>query len=202
MIPIVKIALSFIRQEPNIELTDLLKKLDETIVGFSDPRVCVNCEASLFEYEQFIDVNDAMLIYSMARIVRGSISLGVPFTEANKVRVSISEEIPHIQKGRTTRCSKAGLIAKAGAYGWSITRLGWAAMRGEPIDRERVTYRGQIIERPTEKTSFPRIFAEHTEKMQRWIAQGKALKNDHRWEFKDYNPNDWISVGGFDATKI
>lgn len=196
--PIVKLIARIVKDNPSIVDDEpyFMSTVAANIPGFTDRKKCLNCEASMAEYAQVLDVNDALLLYSMARIVRKRVGRGVQFTEANRVRVS-SENIHHTQKCRTTKCSKLGLIAKAGDSNWSITSRGWAGLRGEPVPRMRVTFRGNILERPDELVTFRTIFAEHREKMDDRARRLKSLKDDHRSEFLDYNPSDWVNTAGF-----
>lgn len=158
--------------------------------------VCPNCSASMAEYADTLDINDALLIYSMARIIRSAIDKGVPFTDANKLRVS-SADIHHTQKCRTTKCSKLGLIAKAGNSQWSITKRGFAALNGQAVPKVRITFRGEILERPEEIMTFAEVFSEHGAKMKARELKRKSLKNDKRLEFEDYDPAEWYTIAGY-----
>lgn len=196
MRPLVQLIAGIVRLNPNISEEELRMEIGEKIDGFWDETKCVNCDASMAEYAQELDLADALLLYSMARIVKRHQASGMPFTEANRVRVS-SENIHHTQKCRTTKCSKLGLIAQAGNAHWAITDRGWAALRGEAIPRMRVTFRGEILERPEETTTLRDVFLQHKERMDKRQAKGKNLKNDHRSDFGDYNASDWFTIEGY-----
>lgn len=175
---------------------DLLKAtVSQAWTALKDPTRCANCNASMAEYADILDINDALLLFSMAKIIRHRQTKGISFTDANKIRVS-SEDIHHTQKCRTTKCSKLGLIAKAGNASWSITTRGWQALAGQPVPRVRVTFRGEILERPEELTTFAEVFREHGDKMRERQARGKSLKEDKRSSFADYDQSEWVHIAG------
>ena len=204
--PIIQIAARMIKDDPTLlddidapereyALKRLRDALKRAIPELSDKSRCANCGASMAEYEDILDINDALLLFSMAKIVKRSVDKGVPFTEANKIRVS-SEDIHHTQKCRTNKCSKLGLIAKAGGAKWSITKRGWEALRGDPVPRMRVTFRGKIIERPEDTTTLRAVFYEHAQKMADKERNRKSLKNDQRAAASEYDATDWVHVNG------
>ncbi len=195
--PLIQIVGRIVSENPGImdNMDYFISKVGANIPGFHNKEKCLNCGASMQEYLDILDINDALLLFSMAKIVRTEQLRGVPFTEANKIRVS-SADIHHTQKCRTTKCSKLGLIAKAENACWSITTRGWAALRGEEVPKTRVTFRGRILERPEETTTLSRVFAEHSEKMKDREGRRKSLQNDKRHNFFDYDPSDWVTVAG------
>lgn len=205
-VPIIQLVASMVKNKP--ELADdskyLLACLSHSIPGLLDPKECINCGASMAQYLIILDINDALLLFSMAKIVRQNMQNGrLPtFTECNKVRVSGEPSIHHTQKCRTTKCSKLGLIARAGNAEWAITERGFAALRGEPVPRCRVTFRGQIIDRPDDMTTLSQVFREHGDKMVLWAQRGKSLKNDHRERFRDYDQSEWVNVSGYQQGKL
>ena len=196
--PLVQIIVATIKNNP--ELLDnqdyLMATLSHNIEGFNDPSKCLNCGASMAEYAEIIDINDALLLLSMAKIIKRRASQMPNFTEANKVRVS-AENIHHTQKCRTAKCRKLGLIAKAGGAEWAITDRGWAGIRGEQIPKIRISFRNQITDRPDAMTTFPQIFAEHKNKMHSMEVRNKIMQHDKRSEFVDYNPADWVHISGY-----
>lgn len=195
--PFAQIIARMVQNNPNLaeDPERLWANMVHQIPELADRSVCPNCKASMAEYADTLDINDALLILNMARIVNRKVAAGINFTEANKLRVS-SEDIHHTQKCRTTKCSKLGLIAKAGNAQWSITKRGWAALKGEPVPKIRVTFRKQILERPEDMTTLSHVFAEHRSKMQTLQNKKKALKNDKRSEFDDYDQSQWVHVVG------
>ncbi len=204
--PIIQIAARMIKEDPTLlddidaeakedQLLRLRNMLKKSIPALADPSHCPNCEASMAEYVEILDVNDALLLFSMARIVAQKMKSGnYFFTEANKLRVS-SSDIHHTQKCRTTKCSKLGLIAKAGKYQWSITRRGWEALRGQGVPRVRVTFRGKIIDRPEQYTTLAEVFREHCDKMKARARAGKSIREDKSAVTAMYDPEEWIHFG-------
>lgn len=203
--PIIAIAARMIQKDPTLlddidamnpdnKLWRLRHELRVAIPALKDPAHCPNCDASMSEYVQTLDIHDVGLVQSIAYLVRmREDKMG--FTEANKVRVS-SENIHHTQKCRTTKCSKLGLIAKAGNAEWSVTTRGWEAMRGMPVPKVRVTFRGQIIDRPEDVTTFAQIIGEYRSSQALKARKGKVLKHDHRRQFDDYDPSEWVEIAG------
>ncbi len=191
--PIIQMVANLVKKNPSLADNPayLLATLQHNIPDFDDRSKCINCGASMVEYVQTLDIHDALLLYSMAKL-RLEIT---GFNEANKIHVSGSA-IPHTQQCRTTKASKLGLIAKAGNNEWAITDRGWSALRGEPVPKVRVTFRGQILERPEEMTTLRAVFAEHRAKMESLQIRNKSLKNDQRGYFATYNQSDWVTVGG------
>lgn len=204
--PLIQIAARMIKNDPTLlddidapnkddQLKRLRAQLRVAVPALGDPSTCPNCDASMSEYADTLDINDALLLFSMAKIVRHRQTKGIDFTEANKIRVS-SELIHHTQKCRTTKCSKLGLIARAGHAHWSITTRGYEALRGAPVPKVRVTFRGQILERPEETTTLREVFYEHGQKMIHKQKNGRAVKGDKRHEYADYDANDWVHIAG------
>lgn len=181
----------------NPKLADDPEQLHATLTvnipGYNKRDECLNCGASMLEYAQELDINDALLVFQMAKIIRHEQDKGITFTEANAVRVSSHSMIGHTQKCRTSKCAKLGLVAKAGQSRWSITTRGYAALRGDRVPKVRVVFRGQILDRPEVTTTFSEVFAEHGDKVR---AAKKLPRHDHRSEYADYNQSDWVNVAG------
>lgn len=207
MRPIIQIAARMIKEDPTLlddidaankddQLSRLRQKLKHAIPELAQKEHCPNCGASMVEYEDILDINDALLLFQMAKIVRTSQEKGVGFTAANKISVSSSTAIGHTQKCRTSKCAKLGLIAKAGSAQWSITRRGWDALSGKAVPRMRITFRGKILERPEETITLAEVFAEHGRKMQEKQRRKQSLKHDQRFAASDYVISDWINVHG------
>lgn len=204
--PIITIAARMIQKDPTLldeldaptkdgQLKRLRAMLKHAIPELADPSKCANCGASMAEYEDRLDINVALLLLNMGKLVRERAEK-IPFLDANKIRVSGEPRISHTQKCHTTRASKLGLIAKAGHASWSVTARGFAALRGDSVPRVRITFRGQILERPEELTTLREAFYEHGQKMADRAARRKSMKDDHRSEFSDYEPSDWVHIVG------
>jgi hypothetical protein len=201
--PIAQMIARLVQKDPT--LADDAERLHATIAynipGYTDRTRCLNCGASMEVYEDILDINDALLLLSMARIVRDRQRKGMEFTDANKIRVS-SENIHHTQKCRTTKCSKLGLIAKAGNAQWSITTRGYEALRGEPVPKVRVVFRGQILERPEETTTLREVFYEYGQKMAEKQRKRKSLRHDQRHAYADWDPSDWVHISGINQGSL
>lgn len=210
---IVAVAARMIKNDPTLlddiddpvhddRLKRLRGMLKREIPDLADQKHCANCGASMAEYELVLDINDALLMFKLAKVVRENQGKGIPFTEANKVRVSNRPDIGHTQKCRTTKCSKLGLLAKVKKLKahWSITSRGWDGLRGEPVPESRVTFRGQILERPEKTTTFREVFYQHGRKIEELAKLRKLGKRgspvDHRHEYADYDPEDWVHIAG------
>lgn len=201
--PIIRIAARMIKEDPtllddiddkNYSLQKLKTAMKIAIPELADKTKCPCCGESMAQYADTLDVNDALLLINVVEIVKTRMTRhGLVFTDANKVRIS-SADIPHTQKCRTTKCSKLGLIAKAGNAEWSITRRGFEALAGKPVPKTRVTFRGKILERPETLTTFAQIFDEHRKK--------KAKKNDHTQEFRSYNILEWVTFAGYNQGNL
>lgn len=206
--PIIRIAARMIKNDPTIlddiddpgeaSLRRLKSALKLAIPELNDKSKCPFCTESMAQYADTLDVNDALLVLNMARIVKNRVQAGVEFTNANKVRVS-SEHIHHTQKCRTTKCSKLGLIAKAGRSEWAITTRGFEALSGKPVPKIRVTFRGKIIERPEVYTTFPEIFREHKNK---WMGKVSRKGQDHTQEFVTFDINEWVKIDSYNKGNL
>lgn len=199
MKPIVQIVARLVQKNPALadDPDYLMAQIGISIPGFHNKKECINCGASMAEYLETLDVNDALLLINTAKEVRSNIALGMDFTEANKIRISSSNGITHTQKCRTTKCSKLGLLAKSGQARWAVTSRGWDALRGEPVPKTRTTFRGQIIERQEELTTFREVFADHRAKMVDLEKRKKATKNDYRDQTEAYDPSEWYEIAGY-----
>jgi hypothetical protein len=188
--------------DPDKPLAYLHAQLRELIPGFNDEKTCLNCGASMAQYTETLDVNDALLLINTAKHVRAALGAGQNFTEANKVRISSADGISHTQKCRTTKCSKLGLIAKAGGSQWAITTRGFEALAGKPVPKTRVTFRGKIVERQEELTTFREVFAEHRAKIEAYAKRGKTSRYDYRTETALYDPSEWYEINGYASGKV
>lgn len=206
ILPIIQLAARMIKDNPHLlddidepQMSDRLRQLRAqlkvSIPELADPSTCPNCGASMAEYIDRLDINVALLLLNMGRLVAGR-SKSMEFTEANRIRVSAEPSISHTQKCHTTRSSKLGLIAKAGNAHWSITKRGFEALRGMPVPATRVTFRGQILERPEETTTLAAVFSGYKAKMDEQQRKKKSMRHDHRGEFDTYDPRDYYEIKG------
>lgn len=144
---------------------DLLKHAVSSVwIKLKDKERCPNCSASMATYRRKVDYFVVSLVVAMGRIVKDRVlKEGKHFTTANAIHVNADEGIPHNARNMTGIASALGLIAPHGdlKYHWVITARGWAALRGEAIPAEVVTFRDEIISRSEEKTTFAEAMAEH-----------------------------------------
>ena len=155
------------------------------IIGTNfDEEECPNCGASMAEYTVNLDRFDALLLIAIGKAVRRSIKKGVPFKEANKVHVQTLGDADYTTKSKTTQCSKLGLIAKVKGEGgkqvpgmWLITSRGFSALRGDPVPKKVVVFRGKIQERTEETTTIAEVV-------------------------ENYKPGEWVEIAGYAEGKI
>jgi hypothetical protein len=141
---------------------------------------CPNCSASMATYRRKVDYFVVMLLVSMGRIVRENMER-LPFSDANAVHVNADERIPHEARTMTGIASALGLIAPLAEPGrWAITSRGFAALRGEPVPAEVVTFRDRVIERP-----------EGTVTLSEAVAARRAGDQGV------YDPNEWVHIEAF-----
>lgn len=153
----------------------------QTWTSMKDHTKCPNCKAGMKMYRRSVDYFIVMLVVWMGRIVKKRISDGVSFTEANKIHVNKEDDIPHNARNMTGIASALGLIApvKDLEYHWAITARGWAALRGDEIQKSVITFRDEIIERSTEMTTF------------------RAAAHKQNRSTGEYQENEWVDVAGF-----
>lgn len=175
----------------------LMAQLATAIPNFTDKKHCLNCGASMAEYEMEFSILEALLLLSVGKIVHKNLEDGADFTEANKVRISAHPAIPHAQKCHTTQCGKLGLLAKSKDGSWAITSRGFEALAGKPVPKMRVTFRGQILERPEELTTLAEVFVDHRRKMEDLQKRGKSTRFDYRNQADEYDPSEWYHIGGY-----
>jgi len=201
--PLVQIIVDTIKRNPEFltNIDYLMAQLGTTIPGLTDPKKCINCDASMAEYIFNFSILDAFLLQAMAENVREKMSQGVPFTEANRIHVSSLKNTTSTVIDRKTIASKQGLIAKymvdkkqvRGT--WVITTAGWAALRGEPVQEWCRVWRGAILERSETKTSIPQIFSGY--KSRNAMTGGRHMPTIQR-----YNKDEWVNIAGYHQGKI
>lgn len=206
---IAKTVKGIVEKNPGRELDmDYVKaSIAANIPNFWRREHCINCGAGMQEYIREIDVFVCLLLLSMAKIVRERAE-EMPFTEANKVHVSAESDIPHSQKCQTTNASKLGLIAKVLVNGkhkgsqWAITTRGWEALRGGRVPKEVRVFRNKILERTEQTVTLGEVFAAYHARASERAARGRALKDDQRDNFKDYDPNEWVHIAGINQGEL
>jgi len=213
LLPIIAIAARMIKNDPTLldeldtgskdtQLFRLRYHLKEAIPALADKSHCPNCGESMAQYVRRVDVFVALLVLQMSKVVLKRVADGIPFTEANKIRVNAEGSIGHVLKNNTSIARTLGLIAKykdksagSGAL-WVVTARGWAALRGEPIPAQVVVFRNQIIEHTDETTTFAAVFAGNTEKARELEKRNKHIKVDRRFDYADYDPTRYVEIAG------
>lgn len=179
----------------------ILACLKRSLPELFDPAVCPNCEASMEERVYHFDCLNALLILGMAKVVRAKMEAGESFTEANKVRVQDIESSLSV-KCRTTMASKLGLVAKVLGENktqipgtWSITKRGWAALRGEEVPARVRVWRNRIEEHFDEKVTIGQAFQVHRQAVEDAKRRNKEVKSDYTEETSTYSARDWYDYG-------
>lgn len=164
---------------------------------------CANCGASMLEYIFEFDVLDALLLIAMGKEVQRQLQEGIPFTEANKVRIQHLNVASYAMKSRTTQMSKLGLVAKyKGSNGrhlpghWVVTKRGFEALAGKLVPKSVRVWRGHIEERPDHLTTLTEALNSHRDKVVSQIRRGKNVKTDYRNEIAQYKVEDWVHFAG------
>ena len=208
IVPIVQIIANVVKgiveKNPGRDLDmDYVKAcVSASIPGFWKKEECINCGAGMQEYIRELDIFVALLLLDMAKIVKDRVRDGVPFTEANKIRVSAVSLMPHSHKCQTTNASKLGLVAKVLVDGkhkgaeWAVTRRGWEALRGDRVPREVRVFRNKILERTDQTVTLGEVFEAYRTKAKEREAKRKPLKEDQRDHFRDYDRSDWVHIAG------
>lgn len=165
-----------------------------------DKSRCMNCDANMEMKVHTADMHTGILLTRMAQVIRENMRKGMTFTEANRVH------IPTLQASDATRhrCTAAyylGFLVQprewSGSGHWLITSWGWAALRGEPVNKTAKWFRGELVERGEEKTTLAEMFRTHRDKVERAIAKGRAVKSDMRADVSGYDPIQWVGFGGY-----
>lgn len=160
----------------------------------------------MLAYQVPFDCLNALLLKTMGDHVKHRLRKGMDMTVANQVLIS-ELPAPDSAKRRTCQLSKLGLIAKLRNHNkkhvhgvWVVTRQGFAALRGEPVRKWAMVFRGEIKERSEqqdtpETTTIADAFKWHQDKVQAAIAKSKPPRNDYRALMHDYSPQDWFQFG-------
>jgi len=163
----------------------------------NNKKKCPNCDANMYEGVAQLDWHNAALLSSMGNVIKQRLREGMEFKEANAVHV-VSANISDALRHRTSLTSKLGLIAKVrtekGTHdttrGWLITKRGWAALRGEEVPAEVITWRGKIYER-TDKVST--IFIALTTPPKK--TNSKMSDEERQGIVDAYHPSNYYQLG-------
>ena len=149
--------------------------------GYGKRDACFNCRRSMEIDIYTADYSDARLLLLMAEAVRDRVLKGMPFTEANLVRVQDLHTTLSI-KYRTTQCRYLGLIHQPKEVRnkgkWLITQWGWKVLRGDQVPRTARYWDGKFLDRGTELTTLAEMFRT-------------------RPDPQNYAPGDWTDFGGY-----
>lgn len=150
--------------------------------ALDDATHCPNCAASMQMYIETFDYHDAKLLQSMAEVVQHNVRKGMPFTEANQVKIQQECKCSITSKRRQSKCRTLGLVAmvrdEEGRHDdskWLITNRGWAMLRCDAIPRKVKVFRNEIVERYDEMTTMQEVM---------------NAKQDH------FDPKEWYEVSG------
>ena len=195
--PMIKVACRIVQNEPDIMEDEQRFKatLAVSLPALKDKTKCPGCDRSMKITVYEADLHDALLLLAMAREVRENIRKGIKFTEANKVHLP-TLKATHATIKRNTKCDYLGLVKQPknwrGTGYWLLTRWAWKALRGEQIPKAVKYWEGQLLGRSEAQTTLGEMFDKHKELVRLAIAKRKAIKADHRAQFEDYDPKEWI----------
>lgn len=163
------------------DYSTLHSRLAAALPGYGRRDECFNCKRSM-EIDVFIaDYSDARLLLLVAEAVRERVRAGMPFTEANLIRVQDLKTTLSI-KCRTTQCRYLGFLHQPKEHRnkgqWLITKWGWALLRGAPLPRTARYWDGKFLDRGDELTTLGEMF---------------RTRNDPQ----NYSPGDWTEFGGY-----
>lgn len=204
MRPILQLAAALIKKDPTYldepDLARLRSQLKYDIPELADPSHCANCGASMAQYNFNLSVLDVLLVQAMARDIRHRLRKGVPFTEANKVHLPSLTAASHNIVARRTYTSKLGLIAKLNKAGkqesgmWVITKAGWEALRGTEVRKSVVVFRGKILERDAQLTTFSEVLALY--------RHNPKERVDYTDDARSYQRSEWVDVHGYNQGEL
>ena len=209
--PMIKIIASIIHKEPGLLRKPseyLIARVEEEIPELKNKTRCANCDAPMIQYSYDLNVINTSLVIIMAKEVRKRLNKGMPFTEANQVHVPTLNATDSARH-KTTDCAKLGLLAKHLVDGkhergmWVITKRGFTALKGEEVPTGYIVWRGKIIDRPGNMTTFAQVRSKYKIKVDSYIKKYNQLpkKNYHK-DVIDYSVNDWIGFAGHHDGKL
>lgn len=191
-----------IARDPEIakDLPRLHATLTMNLEGYGKRDKCYNCSRSMKISVYKADILDALLIIAMAKQVKANMLAGKTFTEANCVHIPTLQATQATQK-RFTKCDYLGLIKQPenwrGSGMWLLTGWAWKALKGESIPRSVKYWEGKLIGRGEDTTTLAEMFNTHGDLVEKALAKRKAVKTDHRADFKDYKQSEWSEFGGY-----
>jgi len=207
--PIINYVLDQIEENPELlnDRYELKARLFHAYPELQEKKKCANCDASMLMYIYKLDYHNARLLERMGDEVLKNKREGMDLTQANQIHVPTLETTDAIRH-RTTQASKLGLIAKTRRPGrktqvpgtWSVTKRGFAALRGERVPAEVTCWRKEIEERSDKTTTLSEVFNRAAQDMRQRMKQGK--KSDPEKLSVTYAPSDYYHIGEAHQGKI
>jgi len=196
------------RNQPSLSPDFVLTQMAQWYPELKKISRCPNCNGSMQMYVFKFDVLDALLLIAMAEQVSER-SKTMNFTEANKVHVQSMESSAYAVRSRTTQCRMLGLVAKVknekgrhvGGM-WSITSRGWAALLGDWVPAEVLTFQNEIVERSEKVTTIDQALKSHVQKVQDQQSEGKTPTSDYTQIIHRFSQFDWVQFGEMDQGKL
>jgi len=160
---------------------------------------CAVCDASIMATVYHVTYLDGVLLMKMFEELQKRMERYNDFTFANQIKIH-DLDTTYAVKSRTTIARYHGLVAKLkNASGrhvagtWVITKRGFEALRGLPVQEHVVIYRGQIYERAeNETTTLEKAFNHYGDEIRRKISKGKAPNEDYRTITDTYSSADFV----------
>lgn len=78
---------------------------------------------------------------------------------------------------------------------WSITSRGWAALRGDLVPAEVLTFQNEIVERSEKVTTIDEALKSHVQKVQDKKDDGKIPTSDYTQIIHRLSEFDWVHFG-------
>lgn len=155
--------------------------LSQMFEGYGDKGSCFNCKRSMEIDVYTADVLDARLLLLVGAEVRKRTREGMPFHEANLIRIQDLDTTLSV-KCRTTQNKYLGLMRQPEEGKnkglWFITAWGWKVLRGEEIPKKARYWDGKFLGRSEEMTTLTGMLQEHL-------------------DGANYSPSDWTEFGGY-----
>jgi len=194
---IVRLTASIIKADPS--LVDDFDRLKATLIvnmpELTEKSHCINCGASMKEYDIRFDYWQAILLLRMAEQVRTRQRSGMDFTIANQVRVP-ELDISLTAKCKTTQASKLGLVVQLRNINkhkvpgvWVITRRGWEALRGNRVPAKVTVFREEITERDNSTITLAEALQSHYGNLNKSKTPNS---DDFRNCLDSYKPEEWV----------
>lgn len=129
--------------------------------SLAEEKRCFSCDAKIGIDTFKIDYTDSFTMIEIGKKVRENIDRGIPFTQANRVKINGMQDVLNsTQINRVTQLKYLGLIAKYTENGqhkgalWVITKRGFKFLRNEPVPSQVTVYRKKIIKRTEDLTTM------------------------------------------------